>query len=159
MVDEYPRKDLPFVCSRRNFFGALINEIVITAKTARGGQSFRLSNLGSLPDDQLAKITPIMNPAYEIYVEEEYLWTRNKQTGKTYQEFLLNEENRRTFNLFNGRNTLGEIARQLSRDLAWEEDFAFAQARGIFLSLADHTVCLPTNSLEDVDNVSASADA
>ncbi len=151
MVDEYPRKALPFTCNRRNFFKALLNETVVTLKTVQGGVSFRLSELGSMPDDQLTHIIPTMNPAYEICVEENYLWTRHKQTEKLYKEFPLTEENRRTFNHFNGRKTLGEIACQLSQDLDWEEAKAFAHARGLFLSLADHQVCQPGNSMEQDD--------
>lgn len=149
MVDEYPRKALSFTCNRRNFFKALLNETVVTLKTVQGGLSFRLSELGCLPDDQLARVIPTMNPGYEIYVEEGYLWTRNKQTSKVFKEFLLNEENRRTFNLFNGRNTLGEIGWQLSQEFGWEEAKAFARARGLFLSLADHQVCQPGNRMEE----------
>jgi hypothetical protein len=148
MVDDYPRTTLSFGCSRRHFFKALLRETVVVIKTARGGHSFRLSELGSLPDDQLAQIIPAMNLAYEIYVAEDHLWTRHKQTGKTFKEFLLNEENRRTFNLFNGRNTLGEIAWQLSQDLGWEEARSFAHARDLFLSLVDHLACQPGNPIE-----------
>lgn len=148
MVDDYPRKALPFVCNRRNFFKALVNEVAVLIKTTQGGQSFRLSELGSLPDDQLARIVPAMNPAFEIYVEADYLWSRHKQTGKTFKEFRLNEANRQTFNLFNEQNTLQEIAQQLSQALGWEEGRAFAYARGLFLSLADHLVCQPGNPMD-----------
>ncbi len=151
MIEDYPRTDLSFVCSRRNFFRALLQEVVVTIKTAKGGQSFRLSQLGSMSDDQLAQIIPTMNPAYEIFVEEGYLWTRHKQTEKRHQEFSLNEENKQVFNRFNGRNTLGEIARQLNHDLGWEKTKAFAHARGLFLSLVDHLACLPGNPPEEDD--------
>ena len=148
MANNYPRTPLSFVCNRRNFFKALLEEMIVTVKTARGGWSFRLSELGTLPDDQLAEIIPAMNPAYEIYVEDDHLWTRHKQNGKKFQEFMLTEANRQTFNLFNGRNTLGEIARQLSQIFGWEETTAFAHARGLFLSLADHLVCQPANFIK-----------
>jgi len=48
-----------------------------------------------------------------------------------------------TFNLFNGRNTLNQVANQLSEELNWPATKAFAQARSLFLSLADHLVCQP----------------
>ncbi len=144
MFDNYPRKTLTFVCSRRNFFRALLKEIVVVIKTAQGGQSFRLADLGTIPDEQLGRLVPAMNNAeFEIYVEGNYLCSRHKRTGKTFQEFPLSEENRLTFNLFNGRHTLAQAARQLSQELAWSEEKAFAHTRGLFLSLADHLVCQP----------------
>jgi hypothetical protein len=135
---------LTFICTRRNFFKALLQETIVVIKTAQGGQSFRLAELGSMQDEQLARIAPAMNNQdYEICIEEGQLCTRHKRTGKTFKEFPLLEENRLTFNLFNGRNTLEQIAGQLSQELGWTEAQAFAHVRGLFLSLANHLVCQP----------------
>ncbi|MFQ5611368.1 MAG: hypothetical protein ACE5H9_04465 [Anaerolineae bacterium] len=148
MVDGHPRTTLPFVCNRRNFFKALLKEMVVVIKTVQGGQSFRLAELGRLSDDQLARVIPTMNPDYEIHLEQGGLRARHKQSGQEFKGFMLDEEKQLVFNLFNGQNTLAEIAWQLSQDLGWEKARAFACARELFLALVDHLLCQPGNLLE-----------
>lgn len=44
---------------------------------------------------------------------------------------------------FDGRATLGEIAHQVACELAWDEAYAFAYVRGIFLQLVSTGLYLP----------------
>jgi hypothetical protein len=139
-----PRHDLSFSCDRRTFLPALLREAVVTLGIFKGGQGGRLSELDSLPDDRLAQLKPLVNPAYEIVVEDDCVWGRHKRTGTAFKLFSVEErESLFTFNLFDGNYTLREAGHLLSEEMGWDEARSFAHARDLFLSLVSHLVCIP----------------
>jgi hypothetical protein len=137
------RYDLSFTCSRRNLWRALLQEVFVIYGSVKGGQGGRLSELGSLPDDQLAQVRPIVNPDCEIFVDQGHVWSRFKKTEATVKLFPLKPENLAAFNLFNGRHRLGEIGECLSQEMGWDEVTSFAHVRDLFLSLVSRLVCVP----------------
>lgn len=143
-----PRRDLSFTCSRRKLLPALFQEMVVIFGSLKGGQGCRLSDLGSLPDDQLAQIKPAVNPDYEIFVDRGHVCGRSKRTQATLKLFPMEKEYLAAFNLFNGRLNLGEIGARLSQEMGWDEAEGFAQARDLFLSLVRRLVCVPQNPPE-----------
>ena len=140
---QHPRRDLSFTCSRRNLWRALLQEVFVIYGSVKGRQGRRLSELGSLPDDQLAQVRPIVNPDCEIFVDQGHVWTRFKKTEATVKLFPPRKENLVAFNLFNGRHRLGEIGSLLAQEMGWDEVRAFAHARDLFLSLVSRLVCVP----------------
>lgn len=142
---EHSRHDLSFTCNRRTFFRALFQEAAVIRGSLKGGQGFRLSELGSLPDDQLAHVEPVVHPHYEIFVDRGDVWARYKLKEQTpLKLFSADEkENLASFNLFDGRHNLGQISSHLAREMGWDEARAFAHVRLLFLSLAQRMVCVP----------------
>jgi hypothetical protein len=138
-----PRRDLSFTCSRRDLWRALLQEVFVIYGSVKGGQGGRLSELGNLPDDQLAQVRPIVNPDCEIFVDQGYVWSRFKKTEATVKLFPPEKENLAAFNLFNGRHRLGEIGECLSQEMGWDEVTAFTHVRDLFLSLVSRLVCVP----------------
>lgn len=143
--------DLTFPCSRRRFLPMLVREAMVTLGMFRGRPGFRLSDLGSLPEDRLASIRPIVNPGFEIRTEDRTVVAQNKQTGAVVKLFSTDDvEALGAFNLFDGRHTLGEVGEQLAEEPAWKGGAAeaFSFARDLFLSLAGKLVCVPKDPLE-----------
>ena len=149
---KHPRRDLSFTCSRRTFFRALFQEVAVIHGSLKGGHGCRLSELGSLPDHQLAEVRPIVNPDCEILVGQGYVWSRPKEKGEkteaTLKLFPTEKENMVVFNMFNGRHNLGEIGSHLAQEMGWDKARSFAHARDLFLSLVQHVVCVPKKPLE-----------
>ena len=143
------RRDLSFNYTRRQFFPALLRELVVTASAARGRPTWSLSELGSLPDEQIVKVRPVMNPEYEIVVDQDHVWSWHKKTGVATQLFAMGKENLVAFNLFNGEHTLGEVARQIAQEMEWDEAASLAHVRELFLLLVSHLVCLPRDPLPE----------
>jgi hypothetical protein len=142
--EQHLRHEQAFVCSRRAFLPSLLREAVVTLGMMRGGYGGRLSELGELPPEQLARIRPVLNPAYEILVEQDQVWAREIKTDRIVELFSVEDtENLAAFNLFNGKMTLGEVGARLSQELDWDETTAFAHVRDLFLSLVVHLVCVP----------------
>ena len=144
----HPRHDLPFTYTRRQFWRALLQEMFVTRGTLQGKPGGRLSELGSLPDDRLAQITPIINPECEIFVDQNHVWSRHKKTGATTKLFPMERENLAAFNLFNGSYTLGQVAQSVSQELGWDAAQASAHVRELFLLLVSHMVCVPRDPPE-----------
>jgi hypothetical protein len=145
---KHPRRDLPFTCSRRQFWRALLQEGFVILGSFKGGLAYQLSELGSLPDDQLAQVRPVVNSDHEIFVDQGYVWSKCKKTEATLKLFPMEKENLVAFDLFDGRHTLGEIGERLSQEMDWDEARGFAHVRDLFLSLVSHLVCVPRGPLE-----------
>lgn len=146
----HARQDLSFTCNRRQFFRALFQEVAVARSSLKGKLGYRLSELGSLPDHQLAQIRPVVNRDYEIFVDQGYVWARYKLKKQVPLKLFSVEEkeSRVTFNLFDGRHSLGEIGDHLAQEMEWEQAQAFASVRDLFLSLVESMICLPKNPLE-----------
>jgi hypothetical protein len=144
LPDHRPNPRPPFTCSRRAFLPSLLKETIVTLGMLRGGRGGRLAELADLPDEQLALIKPVVNPAFEIHVEEDYVLGRHKETGVVLRLFSVEERERlAVFNLFNGKRNLGQVGRLLAEELDWDEAWGFTQACEVFLSLVSHLVCIP----------------
>jgi hypothetical protein len=143
-----PQRELSFACTRRRFFTALLQELLVTRRTLQGVPAFRLSELSHLSDDQLAQVIPIMNPDYEILVEHDRVWGRRKTSPSTQSLFLITPENLAVFNLFNGRLSLAEISEQAAQELNWGKAHTFTLAADLFLLLVGHLICLPKNMID-----------
>jgi hypothetical protein len=144
---KHPRRDLPFKCSRRTFFRALFQEAAVVRGSFKGGQGCRLSELGNLPDDQLAQVRPIVNSDRELFVDQGYVCCKSKTTEAISKLFLAERENLVVLDMFDGRHNLGEIGIRLAQEMGWDEARAFAHARDLFLSMVQRAVCVPRDPL------------
>jgi len=143
-TEQRSRNVRAFTCTRRGFLPVLLREAIVTLGMLRGGEGCRLSELESLPDEQLASIKPIMNPAFEIGVEDEHVLARYRETGATVNLFAVDETAALTaFNLFDGRHTLDEAGARLADQMDWDKGAGFAYARDLFLELVENLVCVP----------------
>jgi hypothetical protein len=147
---KHSRQDLSFACNRRQFFRALFQEAAVVRGSLQGRPGYRLSELGRLPDHQLAQVKPVVNQDYEIFVDQGYVRARYeiKEQAPLKLFSMEEKESRVAFNLFDGRHSLGEIGRHLAQEMEWDEGRAFAHARDLFLSLVEPMVCVPRDPLE-----------
>jgi hypothetical protein len=143
MSDKNAPRDRQFTYTRRQFWRGLLQEFFVLSGLVKGGQGGQLSELGNLPDEQLAQVRPIVNPDCEITQDEAHVWAKSKKTAATEKLFPAEEENLVAFNLFNGQHTLGEIGQVVSQQMGWDEARGFAHARSLFLSLVSRLVCVP----------------
>jgi hypothetical protein len=143
-----PRRNLDFACSRRKFLPSLLREAIITLGMLRGGQGCRLSDLGSLPDGQLAEVRPLVSPACEILMHEGLVSARHRQTGVVVPLFAADErEKTRALELFDGNHTLAAVGERLAQEMGWDGAEGYAQAREFFLFLVGQLVCFPRDPI------------
>jgi hypothetical protein len=132
--------------SRRAFLPALVREVRVLSTTARGKRSYELSDLGRLPDSQLARLIPMIHPALAIELVEERLTARHRETGEVVDLVPAVRENVLALNLFDGDLDLGMAGRRLAKQMSWDEAEGFAYAKSLFLSLVGRLVYFPRYS-------------
>lgn len=142
------RHGLGFDLSRRDFFRALFLEARDLSGVTRGQRSFALSDLAELPDDELARLIPMVQPVFAVYVEDEYILARHGETGNVVELCPSARENILALNLFNGQIGLGTAGRRLALQMEWDESRGYEHVKGLFLSLVGRLICVPRNSLE-----------
>jgi hypothetical protein len=145
---KHARHDLSFTVSRRQFWRALLQEALAIRDAFKGKPGYQLSDLGGLPDHQLAQIRPVVYTECEIVLDQGYVWSKSKGVEAPLRLFSVEQENLTVFNMFNGRHSLGEIGERLSREMGWDPDRSFAHVRDLFLTLAGYLVCAPAGPLE-----------
>jgi len=144
--ENFPRKYLQFKFSRRGLFGLAKQQYIVTEGESLGGVGFKLSQLGSLPDEELAHIAPRIVPECRISTGDGFIWGALPKSQPPIKLFTRDLDTLAAFNLMNGLTPLGEIGALLAQQLGWEEARAFAFARGLFLHLVKLRVSIPAGA-------------
>jgi hypothetical protein len=129
--------------SRRELLSALLKRSVEAVGSLGSEGGYVLSDLPNMPDEELASMRPMVNPDFEIFVDQGTVCGRSRVTGDTFKLLTMEKANLAAFNLFNGMHRLDEVGERLSREMGWDRAEGFAFARKIFVSLALRQVCIP----------------
>jgi len=149
MPDDEVRPSLRFVYSRRTFWRALFQEVLVLSGVLHGMHECRLEDLGNLSDGELARIRPVVHPLCEIFVDGDYVWSRSRQNKAVVRLFRSDDApNWMVLGMFDGERTLGEIGACLAEEMDQEEAWGFSHARELFLSLVGRLICIPKDPLK-----------
>lgn len=102
---------------------SLSTELRVRSERRTGGNDMKIADLGTLPDEILELMTPILAPHYA-----------GERFGSEFGEVV---------RAMDGRSTLRDIAARLAAGTGWDACLAFAFARGVFLHLVSAGHCLP----------------
>jgi hypothetical protein len=133
----------PFKINRRQFFPALLREINVLFNVSKGGTACQLGDLHEMPDDQLAAIIPMANPAFEISVSGLHVYGRVQRNGEVVKDFHGSAEDFLTINLIDGERSLGEIGGEIAMLRHCEGAVGYALARDTFLRLVGTLLFIP----------------
>lgn len=123
----FPRGRLTLAWTRRHVLSSLVTEARVSRDEAAGGTVVKLADLGTMPDEILELQRPLLFGA---------------ATAERSVILRLGEA-RQAAARFDGRTTLGEIAHQMAGELGWDEAYAFAYTRGVFLQLVSEGLAAP----------------
>jgi len=141
MIDWLPQPD-----QRRLFFRYLARETVVWFEELLGKPNMELADLPKLPPEAIAALIPRVCPGVEIIPEEGRVSARLPGATEIVVLFPNGEANLLVFNRFNGENTIGQVAGDLSSALAWPRERSFAHVKDLFFRLVRLRVCLPSNT-------------
>jgi hypothetical protein len=143
--EEFPRSDLDIGITRREFLSVMAAELRQFSRQDYGAVAIRIQKFGSLTDDQLSGIIPRILPEAHVHLQEGAVWAKPPNSTRPVRLFPVEPLVNFTFNHFNGKKSLEEIAEALTErsDLPFERAFRFT--RGLFLTLVKAGVCLPAN--------------
>jgi hypothetical protein len=142
---------LDFRVSRRAFFPALIREVRVLSATFQGEQTFALSELGDLPDAQLARLIPLVVAGFLFEEQEGRIWARHRERNLAIELCAADRPNRLTLDLFDGEHTLAAAGSLLAQQMGWQPAAGFSHVKALFLDLVGHLVCVPRNPLEPAE--------
>jgi hypothetical protein len=137
------RDRVRFTLSRRGLARATI-EWFRASSVAGELPALALGELGTLPDKELAELTPAIVPGCGISVLEGAVWGLPPGSETPVRLLATTRSGLRAFNAMDGRTNIREIARLVAAETGWPHDRAFAFARGLFLHLVGLRVCTPT---------------
>jgi hypothetical protein len=139
-----PQSRLNLRLSRREFLLSAFQEYqVAKGRQETNGIAFRLSELGSWPDEQLGQLRPRWKPEIEIVQDGTYICFRFPSGGQPTRMFDCRSLEAEVFNLFNGDFTIDWITQWLCSKMTWEREQAFVFVRGLFFQLVELRVCVP----------------
>ncbi len=140
--EEFPRGKLPAQLTRRQFFSGLMNEVRAFARS-EDHPVYRLSDLGDMPDAELAFVVPTLLPGSETVEQEGFIWGNAPGTRRGVRLFPAESAARFVLEQFDGQRSIVDASRKLAGQLGWEKQRAFAYVRGVFLWLVLAKLCAP----------------
>ncbi len=132
--DRFPRGEIHIVTPRRKFLSTLLAEASVNRRKTEGHVGRKLCDLGAWPDKSLLCVVPLPSPGSRVDVQGSFV-CGTPNGGKPIILFMSDSPAFFVYNLFDGINTLDEIADSLARRTGWTGEKAFAYTRGVFLSL------------------------
>jgi hypothetical protein len=140
--EQFPRGEIKVITPRRKFLSAIMTQVRVYNKSGSTHVGRKLSDLGLWTDEQMYCVAPILAPGSQIERKEQYLCA-TPTGGRPLMLFPQTSPAMTVFELFDGVNTLVEIADTLAVQTGWPEEKAFAYTRGVFLSLVTVGLCQP----------------
>jgi hypothetical protein len=132
---------------RRLFFEQFAGEVIAWIEELGGTPHFKLADLGELPQSSLASLIPQVCADAEIIADSEKAYARNPGSSSPDWMFDFDERNTFIFNRFNGRNSIGRVAEELSAAMSLDLEESYDHVRELFLRLVRLRVCMPRNAV------------
>jgi hypothetical protein len=142
--EKVPRGRLAFKSSRGKLLPSLVAELQAYNTRADGKAVLSLADLGNRPDEEIARMVPLVIPFCQITLVDEHVYGQPPLTPRPFELFPINIPAVFVFNLFNGATTIAEVSERLALETGWEQERAFAYTRGVFLWLVLAGICRPT---------------
>ena len=141
--EAFPRQRLALKWSRRQLLAALSTERRVVSAQRRGGTAYKLPDLGTLPDDLLELLTPVVVAGSRIVEDQGAFWGTPGAGGPRVRLFSAASVAASALAHFDGSAPLGVIAARLAGQTGWDPYRSFAYTRGLFLHLVSWGFCLP----------------
>jgi hypothetical protein len=133
--DKVPRGPLRMTVTRRQFLPAMVTEFLAWSEKDSGKNAFKLADLGTFSDGQLAAVVPVITAGSRISVKDNFVWGQPPKAQRTRRLFPVRSPAAAAFNQFNGERRLDACARNLAQATGWNSERSFAYVRGLFLCL------------------------
>jgi hypothetical protein len=136
---------------KRVFARRLINETLSFLDQLRGQPDAQhkrlLHDVGSMPFEQIRDVGMVSSPGVVLESRDDGLHASRPTPAGVVDlgvAMELTAANTLTFNMFDGRHTLAEVADALATAMSWERETAQAHVRTLFVHLLMKGVCVPS---------------
>jgi hypothetical protein len=131
---------------RRLFFRYLARETVVWCEELRGKPNVRLADLPKLQPEAIAALVPRVCPGVQIVPEKGQVSARLPGASEMVALFPPDEAHLAVFNRFNGENSIGKVAGELSAAMGWPQERSLEYVKRLFFRLVHLRVCVPSNT-------------
>jgi hypothetical protein len=142
-LEQPPRRPLSFGLTRRELFGSLRSELERRTADERR-PAYKLTMLGALPDEQLARIVPALVPGARLSIDDGAVWGRPGPDALPRRLFAAERATLAVLEAIDGWSSLGAIAEALRRNSGEPVERSFARVRSVFLDLVVARLAVPT---------------
>ena len=140
-----PSSSMKIRVSRRGVLSAAADAAEERMRSQSGMPSFRIEDLTSFDDEQLAEIWPIVNKSARISLEKGIVYAETSASVDPIPLFEVKSPALFIFNQFNGLQPMSEILPKVTEHTGWDEERTRETVRTVFLKLCEVRVCEPGN--------------
>ena len=141
--ETFPRGDLSLPISRRQALLTAFTESKVRDSQSRGVNAFKLSALGTMPDELLALMTPRPVTGCRLAEQDGVIVAYLPRADRPVTLFPADSPAMSVYRRFDGQTMIEVMAREMAADREWEQNKAFGYVRGVFLHLITLGVCWP----------------
>ena len=138
-----PSSSMKIRVSRRGVLSAAADAAEERMRSQSGMPSFRIEDLTSFDDEQLAEIWPIVNKSARISLEKGIVYAETSASVDPIPLFEVKSPALFIFNQFNGLQPMSEILPKVAEHTGWDERRTRSFVRAVFLKLCEVRVCEP----------------
>ena len=140
-----PSSSMKIRVSRRGMLSAAADAAEERLLSQKGMPSFRIEDLTSFDDEQLAEIWPIVNKSARISLNKGVVYAETSASVDPIPLFDVQSPALYIFNQFNGLQPMSEILPKVAQHTGWDEERTRETVRTVFLKLCEVRVCEPGN--------------
>ena len=137
------------VDDRRLFFRYLARETVVFVEEVCGNRHVKFDDLFQLPPEAISNLIPRICPGVRIVPAEGRVMAQLEGAGELVALFPAGAENLAVFNRFNGENTIGQVAGEVSVEMGWPLEKSAEHVKRLFFHLLVSRVCVPANAIPE----------
>lgn len=140
-----PASSMKIRVSRRGMLSAAADAAEERLRSRKGMPSFRIEDLTSFDEEQLADIFPIVNKNARISLSQGIVYAETSASVDPIPLFEVRSPALYIFNQFNGLQPMSEILPKVAEHTGWDEERTRETVRTVFLKLCEVRVCEPGN--------------
>ena len=129
--------------SRRQYFHSLLSGAVNIVDELRGTPHFQLDHIGSLPEDALRRITPVVRQDITLSIQDDWLLLQNGPGEPFTRHMPLTAHQIAVLNCFDGRHSMAGVCGVMESAFGLPPDEASELVRSLFMTLAGQGLCHP----------------
>ena len=141
-----PVTQMKISVSRRGLLAAAADAAEERHRSRNGLPSYRIEDLSTYSDEELADLFPIVNNKAKISLEKGTVYAETFAAVDPIALFDVNSPALFIFNQFNGLQPLSKICEKVAAHTGWEPEKARRIVRMVFLKLCEVRVCEPGNA-------------
>jgi len=141
--ENFPYRKLTIKVPRRDFFHSIVKQISGTAGKISQKPTYRIEDLGMIPLEDIASITPALYARGEFQIKDDFIYGKAPRHLEFVKLFQKNSPAHILLQFFNRHRTIRELSISLRKRFSMEKEASLRFVRGLFLFLVEEGFAYP----------------